>query len=185
MKSQENARLHPVEYEALAVRVEALERRAWRSRRAALALLVVTVALILFGAARPPRTVDAEQFILRNPSGMVLATLSPTNQGCELLLRNKSGKLQARLRSKWIGADLTLFDDQTQRELVRLDVAKGQATLNLTDEKSPQRALTLLMTAEKSGLIVTDASGKERLRAVDKRTGSEIVAHGQSLAHSK
>jgi hypothetical protein len=64
--------------QSLAARIEKLERQNRLLRGAGLALLLLPVALVAMGQARPTRTVEAEEFVLRDSSGTKRAALQLT-----------------------------------------------------------------------------------------------------------
>jgi hypothetical protein len=62
--------------QSLASRVERLEKQNLFLKRAGLALLVLPAALMFMGQSRPTRTIEAQNFVLRDSSGNKRAELS-------------------------------------------------------------------------------------------------------------
>jgi hypothetical protein len=76
---------------SLAARVEILERQNRMFKRAALALLLLPVALLVMGQARPNRTVEARSFVLRDSGGVKKAELTVLDSGPALQFFDSKG----------------------------------------------------------------------------------------------
>ena len=77
----------------LAQRVEKLEKANRRLKLAGVLALTLVGCLLLLGVASPDRTVEAEEFILRDASGNRRAGLAVVAQGPGLHLYDANGKL--------------------------------------------------------------------------------------------
>ena len=76
--------------DALTTRLERLERESRRSKRAMLVVLVGTLALALMGQAPPhrmPKSLEAEEFVLRDSRGQVRAVLGTAQNGSATMLQ--------------------------------------------------------------------------------------------------
>lgn len=88
--------------DALTTRLERLERESRRSKRAMLVALVGTLALALMGQAPPhrmPKSLEAEEFVLRDSRGQVRAALGTAQNGSATMLQifGENGKPRTRL----------------------------------------------------------------------------------------
>jgi hypothetical protein len=88
--------------DALTTRLERLERESRRSKRAILVALVGTLALALMGQAPPhrmPKSLEAEEFMLRDNRGQVRAVLGTAQNGSATMLQifGENGKPRTRL----------------------------------------------------------------------------------------
>jgi hypothetical protein len=104
-------------YEVLAARITKVERENRKIRRAALALLVFPLALLVMGQSQTTKVVVANEFVLKDLSGHTRARLW-------------LGPKQTKSPST---AFLTLYDSSGVRDLVSLaaDSAEHSASLNL------------------------------------------------------
>ncbi len=69
----------------LAQRVEKLEKANRRLKLAGVLVLALVGCLLLLGVASPKRTVEAEEFILRDANGELRVNLSMTAEGPALI----------------------------------------------------------------------------------------------------
>jgi len=65
----------PLNLQSLCVRVEKLERQNRLLKRAILAIFLLPAAIVVMGQAHPARTIEAEQFILRDAQGRQKLTI--------------------------------------------------------------------------------------------------------------
>lgn len=71
-----------MESECLIKRVEKLERENRLFKIAAVAIAVAAIPLLLMGATKAPRTIEAEKIILRDSNGRARVTIgTPENSG--------------------------------------------------------------------------------------------------------
>lgn len=83
---------HASELEELSRRVDALESQNRRFKRTAAALAVVAASVAVMGlAARAPRTIVAERFVLKNASGRTVGELFADGSGATLRLTSMAG----------------------------------------------------------------------------------------------
>lgn len=82
--------------EAIVERLERLEKRDLRLKRAGFCVLLFVSAVLLTGQARPFRTMEAERFILRDADGKRRATLAVTaDESVSLALGDSTGRVRA------------------------------------------------------------------------------------------
>ena len=77
----------------LAQRVEKLEKANRRLKLAGVLVLTLVGCWLLLGVASPKRTVQAEEFILRDANGKVQVMLGAGAEGPTLVLFDANGKL--------------------------------------------------------------------------------------------
>jgi hypothetical protein len=123
--------------EALAQRLEKVERQNRRLKMVAAVVLALAVAGLVMGQALPrARIVEAEGFVLKDGAGKARAGLVMYNDGPMLALYDETGNFRAGL-----------------------DVDKGVSGLRLADETGrPRVALTVLKDG--SRLVLRDENGK-------------------------
>jgi hypothetical protein len=120
-----------------------LERQNRRFKQLGALALIATASLLVMGQASPKKTVEANEFILRDNSGNVRARLSveetPSSPGqAQFVLLDKEGKTTVTMDSGYFGVfggTLVLSDQQAnKRVVVSADKSVG-GTLSLNDEK--------------------------------------------------
>jgi hypothetical protein len=98
---EERAMTEPA-LEPLEAHIDRLEREARRTRKAMRLALVGAVAVVLMGQAtphRPPKSLEAEEFVLRDSRGQVRAMLGTAqNSGATVLqIHGENGKPRTRI----------------------------------------------------------------------------------------
>jgi hypothetical protein len=150
---------------AVAERLEQLERRHARLRRAGVAALLLAAAGLVTAQAFPTgRTVEAEAFVLRDGGGAARAVWAPVPEGgAALTFFDQAGKPRAQVRVERDGAPGLLLFDQTGygRAILRAD-QDGAPELTLTDQTAKTRALLRVEGAGSPGLVLFDQTGKPR-----------------------
>ena len=89
----------PTDLEILMCRVERLERENLLFKRLGLAALVVIGAVLAIGQAGPPRTVEAESFLLKDVDGNVKAKLDSKDGTTKLMFQDRAGHVRVALTS--------------------------------------------------------------------------------------
>jgi hypothetical protein len=131
---------HNVEnWQALAARLEKLEKQNRRIKGIGIVLLVLAAALVLMGQTPGHRTVEANEFVLKDADGTVRGRWSVAALGPRFVLLDATGKERVAFNMNPGGAGLTLSD------------ASGRARAHL------------VATVNGPGLLLTDANGKDRL----------------------
>ncbi|MFQ5961978.1 MAG: hypothetical protein ACE5MG_11340 [Candidatus Methylomirabilales bacterium] len=124
--------MHEKTEEALVRRVDLVERENRRLRRAGAAALAALAAVVLTGHVfTAERVVEAERFVLLDPSGETRAVLAVAKGGSGLYLYDKKGKMRAGL----VGG----VADETGLSLYDVE-GKGRARLALKADGSPALA---------------------------------------------
>ena len=82
----------------LTARVEKLERQNRLFKRAALGLLLLPVCMLVMGQAQPSRTIEADEFVLKDSAGHMRAELTSIGGGLPaLLFFDAQGKQESAL----------------------------------------------------------------------------------------
>jgi len=112
--------------DVLTMRLERLERASRRSKRVMLVGLVGVAAAALLGQAPPhrPKSLEAEEFVLRDSRGQVRASLGMTqNAGATVLqIHAENGKPRARITVSSDGTSSLGGIDSGERVRVLLGV---------------------------------------------------------------
>jgi hypothetical protein len=196
MTSQETA------LEEIRGRLIRLERQNRRLEQLGIAALIVAASLVLMGQASQKKTIEANEFILRDNSGNVRARLSVDEKfsTTQLVLFDKEGKQRMKADAgadafgESFGATLTLADGHG-RDRVFLgsdDVFGG--TLSLLDQKGdPGTVLhaddaelphTTMKEAETSNLgLVANDKGVHAILAVGEDKAAQIALEDKDNKH--
>ncbi len=132
--------MEAIEGHELARRVARMEQENRRLRLAPGHPRLPVTMLILMGAARHERTVQASQFVLVDESGSTRAVLGMRSAGPPLAFYDQNGKnVEAMLGILHTGPALGFYgQDETLRTLLG---TKGQsATLSFNDDQGKMRA---------------------------------------------
>ena len=113
--------------DTLTSRLERLERESRRSRRVTLVVLVGAVAVMLMGQAPPhrmPKSLEAEEFVLRDSRGQVRASLGRAQNASTTLLQifGENGKPRTRITVSSDGTSSLEIIDSSERVRVLLGV---------------------------------------------------------------
>ena len=111
----------------LTTRLERLERESRRWRKATLFVLTGAVALMLTGQAPPhrmPKSLEAEEFVLRDSRGQVRASLGTTQNASATVLQifGENGKPRTRISVSSDGTSSLEVIDSGERVRVLLGV---------------------------------------------------------------
>ncbi len=134
-------------------RLEKLEKQNSKFKKiGAVALILAASALLLMGQAPATRTVEANEFILKDADGRQRAKLSIGIAGPALTLDDENGRMRA-----WVGATpfggFVSLSSGNQNARIILSSAKGRASLIVTDEDGFE---TTIGTTD----LVTTATGE-------------------------
>jgi len=156
-------------------RLEKLEKQNRRLRVGGGAFLLVAASLLLMGQAAPQsKTIEAQEFILRDTSNKQRAKLSLVEDTAVLSLYDAKENVRARL----VAGDrpgLLFFDAQRTGPYAKVRLALGVGDMGggagdsgphilLFDANGRGRA-ELFVTESRSGLSFHDANGKELFKA--------------------
>jgi hypothetical protein len=113
--------------DALTTRLEHLERESRRSKRVVRVALVGVLALVLMGQAPPhrmPKSLEAEEFVLRDSRGQVRAVLGTTQNASATMLQifGENGKPRTRLTVTSDGTSSLEIIDSGERVRLLLGV---------------------------------------------------------------
>lgn len=152
--------------DALARRVEALERQARRQRAALAAGLVLAAGGSLAFGQAPPRKpapeVAARRFVLVADDGTPLAALEPAGDGApRLALMGRDGTARLSVALTATGSPSVVLSDAAGRPRVILDAAGGEARVSVTGDG--RSAVTLANGGVAPRLALADGAGNERL----------------------
>lgn len=129
-------------FDALAQRLDRLERENRRLRRVGATLAVGVAAVVLMGQARTPaRVIEAQKFVLRDESGKIHAELDLGRHGTPFLaFSDQDGKARAGLGLMPDGAPVLRLADRDGKVRAALDVgADGAPGLTLYDQDENPR----------------------------------------------
>ena len=155
----------------LVQRVEKLEKANRRLKLAGVLALTLVGCLLLLGAASPKRTVEAEEFVLRDANGDERARLGITASGSALGFRDANGNLRAVLSTK---GGLILYDAKGDMRLSLGDLPGGAALL-LKDANGVSRVMLSVFDAgATAGLLLYDANGKVAVLVAVSPRGREL-----------
>jgi hypothetical protein len=140
---------------AVTQRLEQLERSHRRLKSVAACAVVAVAMLAVMGQARPPaQTVEAQEFVVKDPAGTVRARLGAYASGTSLTLYHEAGR-----------ATLMVSNNKAQ----------GGAHLSLADAAGKIKGL-MLLNQETTGLYLSpvDATGPPR----SPRVVFEVLSQG-------
>jgi len=157
---------HNVEnWQALAVRLERLEKQNRRIRGIGIALLVLAAALVLMAQTPGHRTVEANEFVLKDANGTVRGRWSVGEYGPGFALLDANDKARVVLNVlDPTGAGLILSDASGKGRAGFVATVNGPV-LNLTDANGKDRVLlTADDTEDSAGLLLYDKEGNQPVR---------------------
>jgi hypothetical protein len=125
--------------QSLTVRIEKLERQNRLLKHGGLVLLLASMALIVMGQVGPPRTLDAQSFVLRDSAGIKRAELAVANASPSLRFFDAHGKTHIALEES---SNSSAFGPR----------------IELSGEEDKVR-LSLGLIREEPHIIVNDAQG--------------------------
>ncbi len=150
----------------LSDRLARVEREHRRLRRLGAAAVVGLAAVVLLGQAAPDtvaQTIEAQQFVLRDPSGRIRAVLHVRADGLpQLDFRDAAGTLR-----------------------VSLGVFGEMAALRLTDAKGKGGAILRTHQDNRPGLTFMDGTDTRRMTLFLSHNGSSTLAFSDSRRASR
>jgi len=181
--------------QGLANRVEKLERQNRRMKQAGTIILILAAAVVLMGQAPGTRTVEANEFVLRDADGRIRGWLGVRDDNPGLSLYGANGKPQVWLSAQPGGPLFSLYDIQ-ERQRIMITApeetpvigfydknGKGRGALGMSGDTpslllvhSEGKMRVLLDAArENPGLALYDDDGKERLALLVDSVGSRLT----------
>jgi len=150
-------------YAVIVDRLEKLERQNRQMKLAGAVALVLAASVVLMGQVPVTRTVEANQFILKDGDGKVRADLAVNANGAGLTLYDPSGKVRAMLTVTPAGPGLSLHDAKGHsRVLVGADDTEDSFAVGFNDEKGTQR-VALGFQHETGKLYFFDTNQRPRI----------------------
>jgi hypothetical protein len=124
------------EIQRLTDRLDALERRYRRLKRATLIVLLFLAALALMGPSRPPQTVTAQRFVLADAEGTIRAELGMSGERAHLFLYGTNQEIpQVSVFASNDGGGVT-FSSADGYPRALLHTTKDGALLNLFEART-------------------------------------------------
>jgi hypothetical protein len=157
-----NSRLHGIQ--DLHERLLKVERQNLRFKRIGAAALVVAVSLLVMGQASQKKTVEANEFVLRDDSGNMRAKLSVDEKTsvAQFLLLDKEGRLDIKLDSAW-GGSLAVADAQGT---TRVNISSTAILLKGNERESLYLDPTAVGFTSSNGIVKTTL-GQAQLHLTD------------------
>lgn len=143
-------------------RIETLESANRRLRRAGLAIALVAVVVVAMGQAKPTRSVEAQEFILRDTSGRERAALRMVGDSPEFVLEDRRERKLAVLRLDGSRSPVLSFYGRDGEESMKL----SEYLFQLGGE-TDKAGLVQITAASAGPTIDTKASPEELKRAVE------------------
>ncbi len=122
-------------WEALTDRVGKLERQNRRMNQMGAVVLILAAAVLLMGQASPQRTVEANEFILRDGNGKVRARLSSQLGVAGIAFYDENGSERAELSVNSSSQRLTFYDPPDRKIKAELNASFPSLTLFDEDQK--------------------------------------------------
>jgi len=142
-------------------RIDTLERVNRRLRRAGACILLLVGAALLVGATRANRTLEAEEFILRNTAGKTRAWLTVSkDDDANLLLFDRNNNLRAVLQATdgATGGPRFILYGANRKEGAEIALAvQGASLIRLFDQNEKTR-VSLGVTPDGSVIAVSDVN---------------------------
>lgn len=149
-------------------RLERLERSNRRLKSITACVLIALVAVAVMGQARPvPQSIEAQEFLVKDPSGAVRARLGAYAAGASLNLYHEAGRATLMVSgTKAQGAHLSLADASGKiKGLVVLNQETVGMYLSSVDATGPPRAPRVVFEVQNTGtggFAVYDRNGQTR-----------------------
>ena len=149
-------------------RLDRLERSHRRLKSITVCGLVALLAVAVMGQARPvPQSIEAQEFLVKDPNGTVRARLGTYAAGASLNLYHEAGRATLMVSgSKGQGAHLSLADATGRiKGLVLLNPETVGVYLSPVDATGPPRAPRVVFEVQNSGtggFAVYDRNGQTR-----------------------
>jgi hypothetical protein len=156
--------LQECDCQSLRERVDMLEAQNRRHMKVGLVVLTIAACAMFMAQTTAKRTVEAEEFVLRDASGRIRGTWSTMEgAGASFGLRDESGKLRVMLTASPAGPSLVLADTN---EKMRVGMAILDSThepgISLMGTHQEERASVYLAEGDQPSMSFRDANGKVR-----------------------
>jgi len=168
------------ERDAILSRLEKVEKENRTLKRFALAFLSLIAAVVVMGQARPSRTMEAEQFVLKDPQGLVRARLGVSGRATTLNFYDAAGVLR---QSLMVGANgipgLSLFDAAGNQTV---SLANGEAGPSLGLQEGAGRLLSVEQLIKQPGIVLHVAKDEMGLIIEDREGFSAVVGNADLVS---
>jgi len=130
-------------WQALTERVEKLERQNRRLKQVSAVALILAAAVLLMGQASPNRTVEANEFILKDGNGMTRGKWSATGRFPTFYFLRPNGKIAVNMgmtawtdgKKFWEGPHISLHGEDGNVLALLSVTQEGRSTLSLFDNE--------------------------------------------------
>ena len=179
------------DFQALAARIESLERHNRFYKRGGLALLLTVAILVVMGQAQPSRTVEAQDFILKDANGNKRAELALLNDNPMLTLFDTKGEAAVRVSAGGyafygatgvmvLNANSLSFQDHEGHYVLLSNGSDGYLTLSSV-KQGTEGTISLVRNPDRLSLNVIDSKG---FKTVVGNVGLETPVTGESRVTS-
>lgn len=153
---------HANALEEISERLLKLEKQNRTLKRIGAAALVVAASILLMGQAASKKTVEANEFIVKDAGGHVRARLAMNQKGdaAEIALLDASGARRVTLDGGSVPG-LTVYDAGGMERGSFVELPQGGAFIQLWDDETPYQAQAMLDTA---GLSLLGRRGNAMLK---------------------
>jgi hypothetical protein len=177
---------HPARFEELERRLQSVEKQNRRLKQLGAVLLVFGTLFIVMGQAPSKKTVEANEFILRDESGNVRARLAMAGMLPEMVLFDEKGNTSARMNggisAQNRGGSIILFDSRGQ-ERESFTVLQDGPALALEDSKGKNRGIFGFSESRNNTLLaVFDMDGHPRGQFAGGNNGATLELYDSKQA---
>ncbi|HXQ26974.1 MAG TPA: hypothetical protein VN822_11240 [Candidatus Acidoferrales bacterium] len=181
---------HPLDLDELQDRLTRLEEQNRRFKRLGVAVVVGITLLLIMGQAPARKTVEANEFILKDDSGNVRARLAISARAAgatsEMVLfdekGNKSVRINGGIRAISSGGGVSIFDPRGQ-ERETLTVLQDSPSLVLKDSKGNNRGIFGFSESHNNTLLaVFDMDGNPRGQFAGGNDGATLELYDSKKA---
>jgi len=182
---------HTPDLQTILERIEKLERQNRRLKQLGIVALIAAASLVVMGEAPLKKTIEANEFILRDNSGNVRARLSVDEKfsTTQLVLFDKEGKPRITaatgIPSEFLGATLRIADGHGRdRVFLKTDDVYG-GTLSLADQNGDSGTILHGDTGELPQVTIRQLTTPTvLLERKDEKLGGTLDADGLTLGVS-
>ena len=141
------------DWTAVVARLEKLERQNRRMKQAGAVALILAAAVLLMGQAPATRTVEANEFVLKDSSGTVRGRFSTYEQNTHLWLYDANGKSRM-----WLHVGGLVLWDNDGKTRAALSMNEEETILDLVGTNGSGAHLGI--DVDGPGLILSDKDNK-------------------------